>query len=128
MEHEKFNELLKEILDRTTNVLASKSAEYASDSDKLHNFKRAGAMLGCSPEKALVGMWTKHIISILDIVDEIDMQQSTHFKKLKKVFAKRFFKKYYGKKMHIAVVEEKITDAINYLILLEALIKEQKND
>jgi len=56
MRHEKFNELLKEILNRTTNVLASKSAEYASDSDKLHNFKCAGAMLGCSPEKALVGM------------------------------------------------------------------------
>ena len=125
MNHKEFNELLDQILHRVTNVLASKSAEYSTDTDKLHNFKRAGAMLQCSPEKALVGMWTKHVISILDIIDEIDRQQSTHLKRLRKAFTKAFFKKYYEKQINIEMIEEKITDAINYLILLEALIKEE---
>ena len=59
-------------------------------------------MLGCTPEKALVGMWTKHIISILDIVDGIEAKAPAD-----------------------AVIEEKIGDAVNYLILLEAMLKER---
>lgn len=118
MEHGEFNKLLDEILQRTIKVLASKSAEYSTDSDKLHNFKRAGAMEQCSPEKALIGMWTKHIISLLDIVDILDKEDA----------------KYNGhvicrpQEVTISLIEEKIGDAINYLILLEALIKERYKD
>jgi len=106
MNHIEFNKLLKEILERTTNVLETKSDEYSTDEDKLHNFKRAGKMLGCTPERALIGMWTKHIISILDIVDAKDDGIEPDWER----------------------VEEKIGDAINYLILLEALIKERYDD
>lgn len=105
MNHAEFNKLLNEIVIRTTNVLAKKSDEYSTDIDKLHNFKRAGKMLQCSPERALIGMLTKHIISILDIVDDVDINK-------------------YPRATH-PIIEEKITDAINYLILLEALIKER---
>ena len=59
-------------------------------------------MLRTTPEKALVGMWTKHIISILDIVDGLD-------KKL----------------VPVEMIEEKIGDAVNYLILLEAMLKDR---
>lgn len=83
--------------------------------DKLHNFKRAGNMLQCSPEYALVGMWTKHIISLLDIVDKINKEDV----KLSNMFVCK------PDDVTIAMVEEKIGDAINYLILLEALIKER---
>lgn len=116
MKPEKFDRLLKEIQYRTTDVLASKSAEYASDSDKLHNFKRAGAMEQCTPEKALVGMWTKHIISVLDIVDRIEKENQ----KIGLIY--KLNPVYWLSKKHL---EEKITDSINYLILLEALIKER---
>ena len=102
MRHKEFEKLLKEIIERTTKVLSTKSDEYSTDSDKLHNFKRAGKMLGCTPEKALVGMCTKHIISILYIVDNEDNSET----------------------IDVKIIEEKITDAINYLILLEALLKE----
>ena len=98
-----FDYLLKVILDRTTKVLKSKSDEYSTDADKLHNFKRAGAMLQCTPEKALVGMWTKHIISILDIVNMIEQH------------------KIYPSKQLLA---EKCGDSINYIILLEVIIRE----
>lgn len=96
-------------------VLASKNKEYASDSDKLHNFKRAADMLRCTPEKALIGMATKHIISILDIVDKIEHYYNT----IPDVKPSEI-------NTPISMIEEKIGDAINYLILLEALLKERE--
>ena len=105
MNVENFNEMLEERIRKTRTVLDSKNKEYASDTDKLHNFKRASGML----------QWTKHIISLLDIVDKLNKEDA----------------KYNGRaicqpqEVTIALVEEKIGDAINYLILLEALIKER---
>lgn len=116
MKHIEFNELLDKIIKRTTFTLASKSAEYSTDDDKLHNFKRAGDMKHETPEKALVGMWVKHIISILDIVDDIEKENQ----KIGLIF--RYNPKH---DLDIKIVEEKVGDAINYLILLEALIKER---
>lgn len=105
MKHKEFEKLLKERFNIIRSVLIKKNKEYASDEDKLHNFKRAGAMLQCSQEKALIGMWTKHVISILDIVDKWDN---------KGIFP------------DMKQLNEKLTDAINYLILLEACFKEKK--
>ena len=78
-----------------------KNLEYSRGGDKLHNFKRAGDMLGVTPEKALVGMFAKHLVSILDMVDDLPVLPDKE------------------------IMEEKITDSINYLLLLEALIKER---
>ena len=77
MNKEDFNELLRIRINKTKDKLESKNKEYASANDKLHNFKRAGKMLQCTPEKALVGMWTKHIISILDIVNDIEIGRAS---------------------------------------------------
>ena len=106
----KFNVMLEKRIEATKKVLASKNKEYASDIDKLHNFKRAGAMENCTSEKALVGMWAKHIISLLDMVDKIEAAQK--IQSLDLTITKE-------------MLEEKIGDAVNYLILLEALIKER---
>ena len=116
MDKKEFDQLLLARLLKTKEVLASKNAEYASDTDKLHNFKRAGDMNRCSPEKALIGMWTKHIISLLNIVDELEEKCGTN--------ANCFPS--FNPDDYIGTVEEKIGDAINYLILLEALIKERQ--
>ena len=100
-----FNHIVQSRLERIQSLLTAKAAEYAPpDSDRLHNFKRAGEMLNCTPEQALIGMWTKHVISILDIVNGL---------------AK-------GETYTTDLINEKIGDAINYLILLEALLKEKK--
>ena len=82
-----------------------KNTEYNRNDDKLHNFKRAGALLGCTPHEALVGMWSKHLISILDMVND---------------FAAT------GKIPSSCTIDEKFTDAINYLHLLEGLFREAK--
>jgi len=105
MSPKKFEKLFKEIVKRNNKTALAKNEEYATVSDKLHNFKRAASMLQCTPEKALVGMWTKHIISILDIVDKIDSDKNIVLTKL--------------------ILEEKIGDAMIYLALLEGIIKER---
>ena len=59
-------------------------------------------MLGGSREKALIGMLAKHLVSVLDMVDSFGKEDlpTTSF------------------------IDEKIGDSINYLILLEAMLKE----
>lgn len=52
--------------------LCSKAKEYASDSDRFHNFNRAGQVLNILPEQALVGFMTKHFVSVLDIINDIE--------------------------------------------------------
>lgn len=103
MKIEDFEKLLQKRIELTKQVLGQKSAEYAKDNDKLYNFKRAAEVLRKTPEEALWGMLMKHIVSIQDIVEDV---------------AK-------GKLPTEKLLEEKIGDNINYLILLEAMIKER---
>jgi len=105
MTPKEFEKLFKEIVDRNNKTALAKNKEYASDIDKTHNFKRAAAMLQCTPEKALIGMWTKHIISILDIVDKIDSGVENA--------------------VTVKMLEEKIGDLMIYAALLEGIIKER---
>jgi len=96
-----FNDIVENRLKMIKKILVAKGAEYAPGADRLHNFNRAALILGRTREEALIGMWTKHLVSILDIVDSIKT-----------------------KKPSVALIEEKLGDAINYLILLEAMLKE----
>lgn len=98
-----FDKVLESRIEKTKAILSNKRKEYASGGDRLHNFKRAAAMLGCGPAKALVGMMAKHWISILDVVDDTEK----------------------GILPSIPLLEEKLGDACNYIILLEATLKEQ---
>ena len=70
--------------------------------DRLSAFKIAASLQGCTPKAALAGMMSKHIVSLYDMcyssLLQFDLEQW----------------------------DEKITDCINYLILLKALIKEEQ--
>jgi hypothetical protein len=103
MNQEDFNDLVDARFFVCRTSLGQKSNEYSRNGDKLHNFKRAGAMLSCTPEEALLGMVAKHQISIMDIVDDIADGLLPTDEKL----------------------SEKMTDSINYLLLLEGLIRER---
>ncbi|HOK59252.1 MAG TPA: hypothetical protein PL047_09615 [Methanothrix sp.] len=105
MRAEDVQQIAKFRLGACLDTLERKAEEYTEESDPLHNFVRAGAMLGCSPARALVGMWAKHVISILDIVDRTDR----------------------GETVRAELIEEKVTDAICYLILLEAMLRFQNS-
>jgi hypothetical protein len=100
MKIKEFSELLERRINKTREVLDKKNAEYADGADdKLYNFKRAAKISGDTVKKTLAGMMLKHEVSIWDIID-----------------GKRSFTE--------AMIDEKIGDMINYLILLEAVLKE----
>lgn len=99
MTHEEFMEVLKEQVNRVYSVLDNKSAEYASDANKLANFHRAAPLLGISVPQAIASFMAKHTVSIYDMVNS-------------------------GKPYPMETWDEKITDHINYLILLRAAISE----
>jgi hypothetical protein len=83
-------------------ILASKAKEYARG-DRMHNFKCGALPLKCTPERFLVFLWMKHVVSILDMVNDLDS----------------------GNINTVKLWNEKLTDGINYLALLEGLIMER---
>ena len=101
MNTEEFDKILNYRLEAIGNVIGMKSREYAQGGDRLFNFRSAARINGCTMEQALWGMATKHLVSVQDLVEgRLDPDPE--------------------------MVNEKIGDMINYLILLEAVLKEVK--
>lgn len=94
-----FQTIFFQQMERCETVLLVKSEEYSSPEDKLHNFKVSGALQGITQDRALGGMLAKHIVSIFDLINR-------------------------DKPSSMDLWDEKITDAINYLILLKAIVVE----
>ena len=85
------------------NLLITKGVEYSENEDnidRLHSFKVAAAIQNITVKEALAGMMAKHTVSIYDMC---------------KNSRKHSFEKW----------QEKITDQINYLLLLSALVTEE---
>ena len=99
MNTDDFEKAFEEQVERCREVLVNKAREYATE-DRLHNFKVAATLQGISPEAALAGFLAKHIVSIFDMTPT-------------------------PKSYNRAQWDEKITDALNYLFLLNAIIKEE---
>ena len=72
MNNEMFNKVTEERIKMCVDVLCRKSDEYSTDEDRLHNFKVAGALQGCSDVKALGGMMCKHTVSIYDLINDFE--------------------------------------------------------
>lgn len=98
MKIEQFNKAVNDQVKRSLDVLVIKAKEYATD-DRLHNFKTAAVLEHKTPIQALAGMMAKHTVSIYDMCDTGDTNLDTW--------------------------NEKITDSINYLLLLRALVEEE---
>ena len=104
MQHSEFNKILEARLSRTKEVLAGKAGEYATDADRLSNFRDGGIMNHECPEKFLFGLVSKHWIAIRDFIEEIQEGKEPRT---------------------IPQWDEKIGDVINYMVLLEALTTER---
>jgi hypothetical protein len=104
MEHGEFFSMVDDTFDMCKSVLGAKNAEYARGGDKLHNFKVAAGLEQCSPEMSLRGMLTKHVVSIYDMVNDIEK----------------------GEMHSIEQWDEKLIDALNYLLLLRGLLIERE--
>jgi hypothetical protein len=99
MNSEQFDQIVENRIKLIREVLTEKAKEY-SYGDRLYNFKRAGTILQIPPSKALLGMFVKHLVSVLDLA-ETKRKPTEH------------------------MINEKIGDAINYLILLEAVLSDE---
>ena len=111
MNTEKFNLVINSRLDTCKEVLIQKAKEYVVDDDRLHNFNvatsTAGKAVKCR-EQALWGMANKHLVSIIDIIDTMN-EDPTYIPEYE-------------------LVSEKITDMLNYLLLLEASIADKRDN
>lgn len=94
-----FDKIIHEQVDRSLNVLIAKGDEYATE-DRLHSFKAAAVLQQETPIQALAGMLAKHTVSIYDMCKS-------------------------DKEFSIDKWNEKITDHVNYLLLLRALIEDK---
>tara|TARA_R100001129_G_scaffold7028_1_gene5339 strand:- start:1360 stop:1674 length:315 start_codon:yes stop_codon:yes gene_type:complete len=104
MKVKNFKKLLEERFSKTRKVYSKKMNEYANDLDVFLSFKKGvGFSFQNTPEGVAWEYACKHFESIKTIIsklpDEIPSDE---------------------------LVDEKIGDAINYLIILEGLIKERK--
>lgn len=105
MTKEEFDSIFKDTIKTISTTLLKKRQEYAPDAfnnDCLRNFKLGSSLLGSS-EMCLCSYLLKHIVSIFDMSKN-------------------------PMSYDIQVWNEKITDSINYLLLLKALVIEEKKN
>ena len=96
-----FKKIFDTQVSRCREVLVDKAKQYATE-DRLHNFRVAAELQDCTMAGALAGMMCKHTVSVYDLCRTADA----------------------GRKVPMELWDEKITDSINYLILLRAVVQE----
>ena len=103
MNQEKFNQLVESTLEKCKTTLTSKREEYVNEPDKdvLANFyNNAELSIVGTPEGIAWELLTKHLQSIKDYCN--------------------------GRSVSSAVLDEKVGDAINYLLLIKGILSERE--
>lgn len=101
MQDEEFMQIIEDQVNRSMGLLVQKNESYSNfGQDKLAAFKKAAALKGITLRAALSGMMSKHTVSIYDMCEDENS-------------------------FTLDVWTEKITDHINYLLLLKAVIHEE---
>jgi hypothetical protein len=99
MTNEDFLTELESSFNRAKRTLASKAKVYAQNADRLENFKCAAGAQNINPVEALVGMMSKHYVSVCVMAKN----PTSH---------------------SIKEWDEKLGDLRNYVLLAEALIRD----
>lgn len=101
MHNAEFERVVSQQMRRCSQLLLAKGKEYAPGAtDRLGAFKKAAAIQGCTQAYAALGMMTKHLVSVVDMIRS-------------------------GASYAEDVWDEKITDSINYLLLIRAIVEEE---
>jgi predicted phage tail protein len=107
MTHERKTEVFKELFDSCIELQIGKAKDYASDSDALSNFKSQDAeALGLTSFQKWGVYFGKQAMSIMNAIGKNPNMPSTTSEP----------------------IEERIHDAIIYLVLLKCLLEDAKND
>jgi len=96
---EMFNNVLRNMQEQQKLTLVSKAKEYASEEDRLHNFKKIADFVGITTAQVAMVLMLKNLVSLNDaIMMETPMSQE--------------------------FLDEKIGDPYNYLVLIRALLED----
>ncbi|MDD5053447.1 MAG: hypothetical protein PHO27_12000 [Sulfuricurvum sp.] len=96
-----FEQLFERRVKMSRHTLIQKAKEYATEEDRLHNFKVGSARLNCLPSQYALSLVTKQIECIYDVLLS-------------------------GEQITQALIDEKFGDCINYLMLIEGCLKDEK--
>ena len=100
MTNNQFDKVVEDQLNLCKSLLCSKGKEYDSDTnDRFHSFKVAAGLQNETPFQALAGMMAKHTVSVYDLLR--------------------------SGCSNLTIWDEKITDHINYLLLLKGLLMDE---
>lgn len=100
MTNSDFNKIIDDQFEYCRFLLCKKGEEYDSGgNDRFHSFKVAAKLQNETPIQALAGMMAKHTVSIYDMM--------------------------YQNSSDLTIWDEKITDHINYLLLLKGLLMDE---
>ncbi len=111
MMQEKFDEIVNCKIQVIKDSLATKGQEYVQGFDRLQAFKDAAKLRNTTCEDALGGMVSKQIVSLFSMI-KIATNLANHDNYVRDTYD---------------LWEEKITDIINYMILLDAILYESLN-
>lgn len=106
---EEFDRVIEEFNERTIEILSSKGEEYASDDDRLMNFRTVGDMAMLGADEVAVTYLLKHIQRLSKAVREDDYEWAWRHEDGSEA------------------LKQRVADAINYLLLL-ALALETEDD
>ena len=104
-----FERIITDQLSRSETLLTSKGREYAEGADvmqtidRLAHFKKAAVLQDKTPAQAAFGMLAKHLVSVADMVNSAGSYPLEKW-------------------------NEKISDSINYLLILRAIVEERSKD
>jgi uridine kinase len=101
MTHDEFNQLVNKRVNKCKKVLLSKADEYATDDERLQNFKDGAIFNYTTPECYALSLITKHLMSLRDYIVLREDHITQEF------------------------IDEKIGDIHNYMYLLEAILTEK---
>lgn len=99
MKNDVFNGYVEMQIENCRNMLVRKS-DYGSQEDRLHNFQAFADLAGVSLEQVCGGYLGKHLVSVYDLIKKTENGEPTD----------------------LDVWDEKITDSINYFIILSAIV------
>ena len=102
MDSKTFEKICRKLLDKSQKTMFGKSQEYASDVDRLANFRQPTSLVGCSPAEVCLMYQMKHIASVAKMAKESSQ----------------------GILPTLELLEEKCQDVLNYTILFYAIMTE----
>jgi hypothetical protein len=103
MTENEFNSIINNRIEKCRETLKRKGKEYSPEEDKLRHFRKTAELTNSTLSDACLGMGMKHIVSIIDIVGSLSHKNGVIMPE---------------------VIDEKLGDAINYLLMLEPCIME----